>query len=354
MEMSLYYISRQFDLWSSMHRKPLMSSSNFIQTPSFLVTMPDIVHKTATASYGFRPVTPRRSTDDTQHSADFRKPNLPEIGRHRGYTNSTQHNAGFRKPAFPESGRNRSYTNGTQRSAGIRKPSFSAPRTGSRLRGVSISKIGPQTYNIANIDSHMLHEAINSYLKNLDLTGDKEPLPPVSTPVLAPMSKFQAMDIEPGTIILKHHSMPNWDPNIKPLDERLSDSPGGTLLTKSRPMICVAKYPKHMIVLPLFTFSGRGIGVKPRYLHKEYMGIKYEGDQEYRVETAYPPLEVTKDSTVRLRDTSIVHLNHPIMTRYEENFRVLGWLTDASVASLRKYYSRIMGEGLEVELGELL
>lgn len=171
---------------------------------------------------------------------------------------------------------------------------------------------------------------------------------------LAPTFNVRAEDIQPGTILLTQHTMKNRDPNLKATDVRLSDTQGGAVITKLRPMICLAKYPAHAVLLPMFTFSGRGLHAKPPKVHKEYMGIRWASDELYDNQTLYPPLEVEDGSDLILREGALVHLSYPVYSQYVDVNQILGSLTDNSMDLLKETFSRVMNEGLAVEPGELM
>lgn len=154
-------------------------------------------------------------------------------------------------------------------------------------------------------------------------------------------SGLGSADFEVGMICGTHMPEPMLDRNIRPGDGRRAESKLGPIAVKFRHIIVLAKFPGHMIGVPLYSHNDNGIGRKAAHVRAEYMGIRSEGSTDYQNYTPYPPLDVGKISFGLLPSTN-VHLMAPVAIRYDYQVQVEGKLTEKSYELMKRiYYEQI-------------
>jgi len=77
-----------------------------------------------------------------------------------------------------------------------------------------------------------------------------------------------------GDIICTPYHQPNLVPNPDPNDFRLTRTCEGPVYSKRRMLVVLMIYEQTMYCLPLYTWSGRGLGSRPAWLKKEYVAMK--------------------------------------------------------------------------------
>ncbi|KAF2491135.1 hypothetical protein BU16DRAFT_530695 [Lophium mytilinum] len=117
------------------------------------------------------------------------------------------------------------------------------------------------------------------------------------------------------TIINVPHVAPLADMSVPLGSAARSESTVGAVSTKMRYLIVLIKLLQHMIVIPLYTHSGRGIGHKPEEVHSELMSLKLDTApiEECDNHTPYPPLDIRYGP---FRSTYNVHLMAPCVISY--------------------------------------
>ncbi|KAK5165922.1 uncharacterized protein LTR77_008846 [Saxophila tyrrhenica] len=77
-----------------------------------------------------------------------------------------------------------------------------------------------------------------------------------------------------GDIISTPYHQPNLVPNTDPNDVRLTHTCEGPVYSKRRMLVVLMVFEQSMYCLPLYTFSGRGLGSRPPWIRKEYVAMR--------------------------------------------------------------------------------
>ncbi|KAL9087160.1 MAG: hypothetical protein Q9165_006811 [Trypethelium subeluteriae] len=91
---------------------------------------------------------------------------------------------------------------------------------------------------------------------------------------------------QPGTIVLSQWVKPLLDNTIPVGDKSRVDTEHGALVVKIRPFVVFSFNYDNIVVLPMYTYKGRGISGMPREKQQEHVAML--SDEEYRTQLSDP------------------------------------------------------------------
>ncbi|KAF2491133.1 hypothetical protein BU16DRAFT_621783 [Lophium mytilinum] len=201
------------------------------------------------------------------------------------------------------------------------------------------------TANPSNISTGMQRMTLGS---NASTTSRNTGFGRSTGPVIVSYAKSTT-----GDIINAPHFEPLGDPTIPVGHSARTESTIGPASTKNRYMIVIAKFPDHLLALPLYSHSGRGIGHKPADVRANYMAMKMQNDASGGGDnqTPYEPLEVRYAwNNFTLKSTSNVHLMALVAVSYSKVNDISGQLTVESCELLAETFKNLMEKAIEESL----
>lgn len=128
----------------------------------------------------------------------------------------------------------------------------------------------------------------------------------------------------------------------------------GSWLYKPRHYIVISRSLYHLNALPLFTFGGKGLISKNPERWREYLGIRYDTDDDYNNLSQYQPIEVAEeDLSFTLRPETSVHLMSTSISM-SDVIEIEGKIRNQSLDNLRKAFRDFIHTGMDEEEGEIV
>ena len=188
------------------------------------------------------------------------------------------------------------------------------------------------------------HHALRSHFP---YSPRQAPVPPTPTQGTAGTKRLKAMgcqtyrkeEFKIGKIIRAPFHEQDYNPPGITNTNDLTESNWGPVHSKFRPMIVVALYRDHYIVVPLFTHQSRGIS-NPRYQKDDWISVKDHRTTECEQQSSHAPLTTsTLERDVPIfHPKSAAHVTAPASRSYTALCKMQGQLTQNSIFRLLDLY----------------
>jgi len=156
-------------------------------------------------------------------------------------------------------------------------------------------------------------------------------------------------DFELGTIICAVYHQPHYDLSPVGVGTReLTDTSFGPIYSKERKFAVIGLYPDHCVCLPIFSYSGRGLGSKPIEIQLNHFGVRDSkidpiapSPNRYNVliSARCPPYDELPPGTFHvMSNNSNMHFTYPVSFNYETPCIVEARLTRISYCYLMQAF----------------
>lgn len=159
------------------------------------------------------------------------------------------------------------------------------------------------------------------------------------------MSNYTRRDFKLGDVIAAPFHTANTDPECNPRDARLTWTCEGPAYSKRRMMVVLFIHQYDLFCLPLWSFSGRGLIVKPQHVKREYVCMKNVGAVGFVNQGVHTPVEIQARHPVT--PTTTVHIAGGLRVGCNEDITPVGRLTEKTYYNLVAVWKKITGEAQE-------
>ncbi|KAF2837533.1 hypothetical protein M501DRAFT_1032765 [Patellaria atrata CBS 101060] len=162
-------------------------------------------------------------------------------------------------------------------------------------------------------------------------------------------SGYRYENIKLGMIINTAHAIPSvdcknlQDPTFLNDDEELLDCDLGALCVKYRYMLVIAKFADHMACVPFYSFTNRGLNVKPEQVRHEYMQLKKADNKDFKNISNYRALEydlLNSQKAINF-ESSAIHMTGSVHVFYGGELELIGKVTTESIAYAQEIHDQL-------------
>ncbi|KAK4508116.1 hypothetical protein PRZ48_001854 [Zasmidium cellare] len=157
-------------------------------------------------------------------------------------------------------------------------------------------------------------------------------------------SPWTRLTFTKGDVLSLPYHVANLNPTIDPQDKGLTTTEFGPVLSKRRMVIVLYKFKETMFCVPLYSFTGRGIGSRKPDLVDQYIQLMDVGrdPSELKGTGAYEPLEFKhayrEDA---FDDCTTVHITGGKTVSWQEDIELVGRLTERSYFQLVRIWRNL-------------
>ncbi|KAI5778445.1 hypothetical protein EDC01DRAFT_757054 [Geopyxis carbonaria] len=123
----------------------------------------------------------------------------------------------------------------------------------------------------------------------------------------------------------------------------------GTIFSKSRPAVVAAVFAQHFVVLPMYTFGGRGVrgrgsGKREEGMAEEFVSVFDKRNGGGERQSRWEPLwmEGAERGRQVLKTVSAVHVAGPVKVAWYDEVEVVGRLDGGSVRAMKEYLREVV------------